>query len=440
MTAVDMVPYAAAAGGALAFMAWLLPWGRQPTPRPRGLEDIVDEAPVQLRPAVLSFASNAHAQQMFADLKLGSAELGFPKVESWEYTRQGITVDVLMRGGHTLSTWSDRETRAAIAHYIGVPDVAVSSPAPGVVRLDVRLYDTLAESAPVPVVIGDGVDLTAVPTGVFEDGTTWRVPVQGRHVLLGGETGSGKSGVLWSLVNGMGPAIAAGRVELRVIDPKGGMELGWLEPLCTRFECTMPETMIGLLEESVSDMQERAQRWRGKVRKPEPTRENPLVVIIIDEAATLSAFTDSKLRARFEQAHGLLLSQGRAPLFSVIETVIDPSKETVPQRQLLPYRIGLRMAEPTQVEMIHGRGARDRGSYCDEIDYATPGVCYVQEDGIAGFRRARAYQVTDDDIDWIVNRYKPQQAAIDYAPQADYSGFDPDDLGDETPGDGLAAA
>ncbi|MFJ9364119.1 hypothetical protein ACIRRA_06855 [Nocardia sp. NPDC101769] len=51
--------------------------------------------------------------------------------------------------------------------------------------------------------------------------------------------------------------------------------------------------------------------------------------------------------------------------------MVDPSKENAPQRQLLPYWIGLQMAEPTQVTMIHGHGAKDRGSLCDEIPFTT---------------------------------------------------------------------
>jgi S-DNA-T family DNA segregation ATPase FtsK/SpoIIIE len=402
--------------------------------------DPVEAAPLDLRPAVSVVTDSAQLALMWPALGLGSWETGFPSVVSADYTPAGMTVLVQLLGGQKLKDWTNDDTRDAIAQYLAVPTVTVESAGPGFVRLDLRTNDTLAEPlATTRAVITDDVDLNAVPVGVTEDGDTWTVPIQGRHILLGGRTGSGKSGVLQAIIQGIAPAIASGRVELRVIDPKGGMELGFLEPLCTRFECTMPETMIGMLEETVADMQEAAAKYRGKVRKPVPTPENPLTVILIDEAATLSAFTDSKLQNQFKRAHGLLLSQGRAPLFSVIETVIDPSKETVPQRQLFPYRIGLGMDEPTQVAMIHGQGARDRGSRCDEIPTTTPGVCFVQEDGKASITRARAYLVTDEDIDWVVEHYKPTPKPLslapgpdDYGPAFDPTTFDPDDLGDGT--------
>ncbi|AHH17263.1 DNA segregation ATPase FtsK/SpoIIIE-related protein [Nocardia nova SH22a] len=416
MSVVSMAPGLIAAAGTAAFAARMAYWSRcKPVRSQESVADWIAAAPVELKTSILVFCDRWQELMMWQELGFGSPETGFPTVLDVQYTPYGLDVQVQMRGGHKTSDWTDQPTLDAFAQYIGVPEVTAMSEDPGFVRLQVRVLDTLATASPVPVLIPEDIDLEAVPAGVFENGELWTVPVQGRHILAAGGMGSGKSSLLWSLVNGMGPAIRSGRVELRVIDPKGGMELGYLEPLCTRFSCTTADEMVGQLEETVVDLQAAAQRYRGKVRKPVPTPDNPLVVTIIDEAATLSSFSDPKLQARFERAHGLLLSQGRAPLYSVIETVIDPSKENVPQRQLLPYRVGMRMDEPGQVEMIHGRGARNRGSYCDRIPHSTPGVCFVQEDGKAGFRRARAFQVTDDDVDRITRAYKPEPRPINLA-------------------------
>ncbi|MEV6432375.1 FtsK/SpoIIIE domain-containing protein [Nocardia sp. NPDC051463] len=415
--ATTLGPLAAIAGG-VGMTARMAYWSRQkPVARVETVTDWVAAAPNGLKASILVFCDRRQELMLWRELGFGSEKEGFPTVLGVEYTAYGLDVDVQMRGGHKVSDWTDQETLDAFAQYIGVPEVTAMSSFPGFIRVQVRVHDTLADPVPVPVPVEvpDHVDLEAVCAGVFEDGQGWTVPVQGRHILIAGGMGSGKSSVLWSLVNGMGPAIRSGRVDLRVIDPKGGMEFGYLEPLCTRFACTGEEEMVGLLEETVTDLQEATQRYRGKVRKPVPTPQNPLVVTIIDEAATLSAFSTPKMQARFERAHGLLLSQGRAPLYSVIETVIDPSKENVPQRQLLPYRVGMRMDEAAQVAMIHGQGARNRGSYCDRIPHSTPGVCYVQEDGKAGFARARAFMVTDADVDRIVAQYKPVPRPVDLA-------------------------
>ncbi|WP_228002200.1 FtsK/SpoIIIE domain-containing protein [Nocardia australiensis] len=372
MSLATMLPPLAAIAGGVGMAARMAYWSRQkPVPREETVADWVAAAPVELKTSILVFCDRQQELMLWSELNLGSIKDGFPTVLNVEYTVHGLDVDVQMRGGHKLSDWTDQNTLDAFAQYISVPEVTALSSFPGFIRVQVRVADTLADPSPVPLMVADDVDLEAVASGVFEDGETWSVPVQGRHILIAGGMGAGKSSLLWSLVNGMGPAIRSGRVDLRVIDPKGGMELGFLEPLCTRFACTGEEEMVGLLEETVKDLQEATQRYRGKVRKPVPTPENPLVVTIIDEAAALSAFSTPKMQDRFERAHGLLLSQGRAPLYSVIETVIDPSKENVPQRQLLPYRVGMRMDEAAQVAMIHGQGARNRGSYCDQIPHTT---------------------------------------------------------------------
>ncbi|WP_227985629.1 hypothetical protein [Nocardia spumae] len=70
---------------------------------------------------------------------------------------------------------------------------------------------------------------------------------------------------------------------------------------------------------------------------------------------------------------------------------------------------------------------------CDKIPETTPGVGYVGEDGTTEFVRVRAFWISDEQADAIVDMYSP---ATDFAPAADYSDFDPDDLGDDIPGDG----
>jgi len=56
-----------------------------------------------------------------------------------------------------------------------------------------------------------------------------------RHLLVAGATGSGKGGVVWSLLAGIGPAIRDGLVQVWVIDPKGGMEFASGHALFSRF-------------------------------------------------------------------------------------------------------------------------------------------------------------------------------------------------------------
>ncbi|WP_063057652.1 FtsK/SpoIIIE domain-containing protein [Nocardia sienata] len=396
-------------------------------------------APPELQPAVAIVTDSAQLAVMWPALGLGSWETGFPNVTAATLTGFGMLVEVQMLGGQSLRDWNSDATRDALAHYFAVPEVLVTSPAPGFVHLHLRTLDTLADPAPVTDLLAYGVDLEAVPVGVTEDHDVWRLRVLYGHILLAGATGSGKGSVLWSLLNGLGPAIKAGLVDVWLADPKGGAEFGRGENrLFVRFAVDS-ESILGMLSEAEHVMRERLSRMRtAGLRKLVPSADEPLIVIIIDEAASLSAYATREEQNEFRRLTGLLLSQGRAAGVSVVAALQDPSKETMPNRQLFPIRIGLRLDEPTQTTMVHGQGARDRGARCDEISEHTPGVGYVGEDGTREFVRVRAYWVSDTDADRIVDTYAP--ALPDLAPQADYAGFDPDDLGDDNDDPGLVAA
>ncbi|MET8875580.1 FtsK/SpoIIIE domain-containing protein [Nocardia sp. NPDC004604] len=398
--------------------------------RPVTAADIAAQAPPGLDTAVSILAEPAQTNMMLAALGLGSIEGGFPHIESYYYTDHGLDVDVLMLGGQSLSDWNNDEVLDQFATYLRVPGVTVVSPEPSWVRLQVRVFDTLAAPTTVSEVVHNGVDLEAVPVGVTENFEIWRLRVLYGHILLAGATGSGKGSVLWSLVAGLGPAIKAGLVDVYLGDPKGGAEFGRGEDrLFVRF-ATDTDTILAMLREAEQTMRERLIGMRhAGIRKHVPTTDEPLILIIIDEAAALSSYATRDQQEEFRRLTGLLLSQGRAAAVSVVAALQDPSKETMPNRQLFPVRVGLRLDEPSQTTMVHGQGSRDRGARCDRISEHTPGVGYVGEDGTAEFVRVRAFWVCDDAIDRLIELYSPAPEMT--GPTEDYSGFDPDDLGDD---------
>jgi S-DNA-T family DNA segregation ATPase FtsK/SpoIIIE len=112
------------------------------------------------------------------------------------------------------------------------------------------------------------------------------------------------------------------------------------------------------------------------------------------------------MKAEIEQLLGLILSQGRAVGVVVIACVQDPSKEVLSLRQLFPVRVGLRLSEASQVGMVLGPGARERGALCDQISDRLPGVGYVAEDGQTELKRVRAFYVDDAAIAALSDRYR----------------------------------
>jgi S-DNA-T family DNA segregation ATPase FtsK/SpoIIIE len=270
------------------------------------------------------------------------------------------------------------------------------------VVLELVRRDALAESMaalPIPEV----TDLRALPVGRREDGSPFAVRLQGTHLLIAGATGAGKGSYLWGLVRALLPAMAAGLVRVRACDPKL-MELAFGRALFDRYGryAADPGDIADLLENAVAEMQARARRFAGKQRDHTPTPEHPFVVVLVDEIAFLTAYqADRKLRERILAALATLTTQGRAVGYCVVAALQDPRKEVLNIRNLFPDKIALRLDEPSQVDMVLGDGARDRGAACDEIS-SDPrigaGVAFVRLEAAPDPVRVRAAFVSDDDI------------------------------------------
>ena len=321
------------------------------------------------------------------------------------YASDTVTVGLLY--GQSVEDW--QRVSDALSHAFGAMSVRVRQLKPGWVVIDVHHTDALAAVVPLPnPPCCEGTGLEALTAGVTEGADRWQVRILGRHILVAGATGAGKGSVVWSVLAGLGPAIRSGLVQVWVIDPKGGMEFGAGQALYRRFEHDPGEGTVGLLRDAAAILTARADRLRGVTRSHTPTAEEPLVLLVIDEIATLTAYsTDRKTRVEIEQLLGLILSQGRAVGVNVIAAVQDPSKDVLPFRQLFPTRIALRLTEPSQVAMVLGDSARDRGALCDRIPDSLPGVGYVAEEGSSELVRVRAFHVSDDAIARLCREFAP---------------------------------
>jgi hypothetical protein len=72
---------------------------------------------------------------------------------------------------------------------------------------------------------------------------------------------------------------------------------------------------------------------------------------------------------------------------------------------LFPTRIGLRLSEPAEVDMVLGDEVRDRGALCDRIPQTQPGVGYVVLDGDTTPMRVRFPFQQDDEIRDMARTY-----------------------------------
>lgn len=253
---------------------------------------------------------------------------------------------------------------------------------------------------------GPKVNLDRLDLGRREDGTRWLFKLRDRHVLFAGAMGAGKSALIAALMRALAPAIHAGWVRVIGLDPKGGMEFGMYSELFHMLAMDSQEQLVAALEHAAELCSQRTQSLRGRFRRLWPTIAEPFYVILIDEIASLTAYiANRELKERAKVALGTLLSKGRAPGFSVVGAVQDPRKEVLELRNLFPTRIGLRLDSASEVGMVLGDVAHDRGAYCEEIPEETPGIGYLVEDGRAAVTRVRGDYVSDAELGWLATMY-----------------------------------
>ncbi len=264
--------------------------------------------------------------------------------------------------------------------------------------------------------------LRGLPVARDAYGNTWRMPVLGAHWLILGATGSGKGSVMWALINQLAPHVHDGTVQLWGIDPKGGVELGYGEPLFTRLayngaDAAAWETDLSrLLADARQAMDARLERMRGTSRLHTPTTAEPLIVLIVDEFLTLTlGIADRNIKQQIDRDLTMILSKGRAPGVTVIACAQLAQKDALSAgiRDLFPYRVGLRMTDAEQARMALGSDAVRKGAECHRIPDNRPGAAYVVAE--SGYPAAVRFPWTSDEqITSLARRYgrKPARLVI----------------------------
>ena len=274
--------------------------------------------------------------------------------------------------------------------------------APGTVRMEFVMREHLAgvDHALIPA----QVETTSVRLGRSENGTPWTLRVAGRHTLTVGCSGAGKGSVFWGIAAGFGPAVKAGLVRLVGIDLKYGIEVSVGLELFTKV-ATTEDDAVNTLAALEKLMDSRGAKMAGNNRQHTPTASQPLVVLLIDELAGVTAYmSDPALRKEAGASLSRILTKGRALGVVVAAFLQDPRKEVLPQRGLFTQTIALRLRSRDEVAMVLGDGLADAAP-AHRISPEIPGTGYVvAEDGST--MRVRADYWTDTQIRAAAARYR----------------------------------
>lgn len=316
-----------------------------------------------------------------------------------------------------------------IASSLHVPTVQVVASHGNVVSIELRVRNPLAQAQKLEAPEPYPVPLEAVRVGVQENGDAYRLAIRGNHLFIAGLTGSGKSGLLWSIIAALAPDIKAGRVELHMVDLKLGTEMsaGYRLYASWAYEVAeglaVLEKLVHIMRNRANPRREHSMRTGEPLRKHEPIPDDPHHVLMIDEIiALLKLPGDRKIRANIRQLDGTyaeeevrvgkyaglllleLLSQARSFGITVIVATQNAAKEIFDLlRDMFPTMVGLRLASEEQSRMVFGVGAAERGVAATDIPVDEPGTVFIDSPEAGGMAiRARAYKVTDTDIIHLV--------------------------------------
>ena len=130
---------------------------------------------------------------------------------------------------------------------------------------------------------------------------------------------------------------------------------------------------LDVLDGLVAEMEARKREFAGRVRTIPISTQYPLELLEFDEIGALTKYTDRKTRDAIVERVALLTTQGRALGMSVRGYVQEPTKDTVPVRELFTRRVCLRVTSKTHVGMVLGDGAYERGAWANRIGESEAG-------------------------------------------------------------------
>jgi S-DNA-T family DNA segregation ATPase FtsK/SpoIIIE len=228
-----------------------------------------------------------------------------------------------------------------------------------------------------------------IPVARGENGGVHTVSLPYNNILIAGVPGAGKSVCMQEIVAGVAGDPSA---RLYLIDPK----LVELKPWRASAEefAHKPEETLKLLHKLIDEMEARyafLDGLEGSRRKIDPGDGKPLIVVVVDELAALTA---GGLGNDIDAAFREIVLRGRAAAISLVLATQKPDGEvlTTQLRDNIDQRWALRMKTDAASKMVIG----DYDPEAHKLP-RIPGIGYLSHEQ-GDFRRVRSFYLSDKDI------------------------------------------
>ena len=252
----------------------------------------------------------------------------------------------------------------------------------------------------------------SVPFGLAETGEQVMLTLRGRHALLAGETGGGKSVALATIC--AAAALDPVTTRLFLLDANE-MQLGRWEPVAERFVGRDLVAANALLTELIAEIDRRNSALRALGREKveaDIAEQFPLILIVVDELADFTVRPDDKkASADFIGLLTNIVARGRASAVQVVAATQTTTVTIVPSplRNNFGIRIAFRVADGTASDVILGSGKASRGADASMIDPADRGVGWLHQDGLMPIR-FRAPYLDGADVRMLADRARAMRA------------------------------
>jgi predicted GIY-YIG superfamily endonuclease len=197
-----------------------------------------------------------------------------------------------------------------------------------------------------------------------------------RSVLIGGDSGTGKSNLVWQIVKELDHFLLP-HVNY-IIDPAGGVELADLQHgLHTQLYTDRPQEVDRLIIDFRDKMNQRLGEMKLKnIRKHIPTPEEPNYYLFIDELLLCR----TQLKQGVQSPLGEVLAVGRKAGFIVIGlTQLGQKTSLGDLRDMFPQRVAFATRSQEMTDAILGTGATRGGAPCHELTSPGEGYLFTQD-------------------------------------------------------------